>query len=137
MRRIVTFLARIVIVVVGVIAIGLLGRSAANAAQALFHTYDQQRAYDQQRTSFPGTATQIGVVNATVSYDRTHQPTNTVTPTEPDDMQSQDPSTQGNSGNGEITPIPDGAITATATPSGAAQFGQYGLIRPPRRDAGR
>lgn len=96
--RIGNFLLRFVVILVGLVAAVLLGVNAVNGARDVLRTTNTQRQHDQQLASYPGTATQIGIANATLSYERTHQPTNTPSPTDapegsnPSDMAPTDSS---------------------------------------------
>jgi polyisoprenyl-teichoic acid--peptidoglycan teichoic acid transferase len=82
MKRIGKFLGRVIVIIVGLVAIFLLTRAAVNGVNDLIQRFNTRRFHDEQRAAFPGTATQIGILNADLIYQKTHAPTATITPTE-------------------------------------------------------
>src|SRR5437764_1314110 len=84
MKRIGKFFGRLIIVIVGLVAIFVLTRSAVSGVNDLVQRFNTHRFHDQQRDVFSGTATEIGINNITLIYEKTNAPTPTITPTEDD-----------------------------------------------------
>jgi polyisoprenyl-teichoic acid--peptidoglycan teichoic acid transferase len=82
MRRVAKFFGRLIVLSVGLVVIVVLTNMAVSGVRDLVQRFNTRRYHDQQRASFPGTATAIGVLNASLIYDKTHAPTPTITPTE-------------------------------------------------------
>jgi hypothetical protein len=81
--RILRFFARVIFVVACVVAIVLLGRSFAAEAGVLSNQIAVNNREAALRASLPGTATALYFENGTLAVQRTNQPTNTPTQTEP------------------------------------------------------
>lgn len=82
LKRIAFFLLRTAVALIGLIVIGWLSYNAYNGARDLSNAFTVQHQHDQQVGSFPTVATQIAISNATLSYARTHAPSDTPTATD-------------------------------------------------------
>src|SRR5260221_504843 len=82
MRRILYSFSQLVIFAVGLGVIYYLGNNAINGVRDLSLRVSRNRAQAEQMGIFPGTATVIAAINTKISYDKTHAPTLTVTPTD-------------------------------------------------------
>ncbi len=133
MRRIGIFLLRALSTLIALVVIAFLGVNAVNGARDVAGTINTQRQHDQDRGTYASIATGIGVANATLAYERTHAPTDTITPTEtPETNDSGDVPTDATQSGGIIvakyfiradapTPTPPGPLpTNTRRPSATA-----------------
>ena len=132
MKRIGRFLRRALAVVVGLVAlvlIVLLGINVRSGAKDLVDTIQLQAKHAQDSANFPAVASQIAVANATLAFERTHAPTDTITPTDvPDspDTSGDNPDNSSSDNGGTIpTDVPQaffkwqaqaGSPTATEAP---------------------
>ncbi len=119
MKRIVRVFGRVVVVVVGFVAIALLARSAVSGVNDLIQRFNTRRFHDQQRAAFPGTATQISIINAEIIFQKTHAPTPTITPTEDNSGDATGNSQVIQVANTDLVPETDQptATPPTATPT--------------------
>src|SRR5215468_6822710 len=99
MRRILYIFSQFVILAVLLGALYFLGDKAINGVRDLAQRVSKNRAQAQQLVIFPGTATAIAAINTKISYDKTHAPTATLSPT--DDLGNPD---SGSGGDGSNNP---------------------------------
>jgi len=85
MKRIASLFGKFIVVVVALAAVYYLGRSAYNGALDLIERNTTRQLHESQKAAFPGTATVIYDLNVRLSYEKTHAPTPTATPTESED----------------------------------------------------
>ncbi len=91
MKRIASFVGRFIVLVAALAAVAFLANSAYKGALDLIERNTTRQLHESQRAAFPGTATVIYDLNVRLSYEKTHAPTATATPTESDD--TGDPAT--------------------------------------------
>ena len=107
LRKITLFLVRFVAAIIGLIVIAVLGRSAYISAQDLVNSMAIQRQHDAESAVFPTVATQIAFANATLSYERTHAPTDTLVPTDTPDTPDTSDLGNGAPDNSLPTDVPN------------------------------
>lgn len=125
MRRIAKFLGRTILLLICLGAIYWLANSALTGIRDAIQRLNTNRFHSEQQAIFPGTATAINEINIRLSYDKTHAPTPTQTPTEVEDT----PPPEDNQGDVTEVPLtqdtllptePSGLITAESNPATTA-----------------
>ncbi|MCC7448923.1 MAG: LCP family protein [Anaerolineae bacterium] len=86
MKRIASLFGKFIVIVAALVAVVYLARSAYSGVLDLIERNAARQLHESQKAAFPGTATVIYDLNARLSYEKTHAPTPTATPTESDDM---------------------------------------------------
>ncbi len=110
MKRLGRFFRRALSAVIGLAAlvvIVLLSLDAYHGVNDVAAEAQIQNKHAQDATHFPGVASQIAVANATLSYERTNAPTDTITPTDSGNGDGASPDSSGmDTGSGFPTDVP-------------------------------
>src|SRR5258708_19677273 len=106
MKRIAIFLGRLVIVIVSVALIVLLVRATSGSVNEMLDRARARNMYGTRQPSFPLAATTIAADNVQISFQMTHAPSVTPTPTDDPNAQSGDQTNQGNTRPTDFPPTP-------------------------------
>lgn len=109
LKRIITLVKGLLLIVSGLALIGVTGVLVVNAARtgsSLIDALNVQARHAGQGSQYRNAATQIAISNATLSDMRTHAPTDTLTPTDSADNGSGDGSGSTGSMGGNNGPLP-------------------------------